>query len=181
LTKIDRIIELIPCEEGNVYLRIVEDVLKIADQKFFTSPCSSSGDHHPPEDNEVGGLYKHTIKAILMGRSLCRAFDISKDRETAILSALAIHDVCKNGYPVWGDKTIQGHGYLVGNLMVEAELFDKYNKECKDVLSLISSHMGRWDSPFTVNHFLLNNDKLIVHLADYIVSRKMVSIEVKEY
>lgn len=167
-------------EKATLYKTIVEEVLSLTDDRFFTDPSSSTGEHHPAEDNEVGGVFFHTMKALVVGLDLCRCFGVKDEDRAKVLSAIALHDVCKNGYPVWGNRTIKGHGYLVYNLMQETEVFEKYPEECKYILHLISTHMGQWDVPFDLPQYF-DYERIVVHLADYIVSRKSISVEWGKY
>ena len=46
-------------------------------KNFFTYPSSSSGKHHPPEDNGEGGIVRHLLKAAFVGPTLLQDHDLN--------------------------------------------------------------------------------------------------------
>jgi 23S rRNA maturation-related 3'-5' exoribonuclease YhaM len=148
-----------------------------APEYFWTIPSSSTGKHHPPDENSEGGAVLHVRKAVKIAEDLCIMYNISGITRDCIISATIMHDLAKLGYPNQELYTVNGHGALWIRI---AEQIEKPQKiMTSDTLSmigrLIGCHMGRFDIPYTIS----NSDKptLIVQLADYISSRKYISID----
>ncbi len=159
----------------------VKKALKLAPTEFWKAPCSSSGKHHPPEDNFEGGIIIHSRKTVQVALALFRFFDI-KDRlaQDKIIAACILHDITKNGTP-WGESTDYEHGEIaVLKLFPSVRVPDEKGILCLvdpdllDVLILIKNHMGIWSHPKPTPAF--ENGEvvtaysvwhLIVQLSDY--------------
>jgi len=153
-------------------------MLENAPDYFWKIPASNTGKYHPKDELGEGGTVLHTRKAVKIGNELCRAFNIREVPRDCILSAILIHDLCKNGYPDNAGFMVQGHGYLLTNIATKAKIFNPDQPEVYPyiVLSLASTHMGRWDHPYSTAE-PSSTSQLIVQLADYFVSRRYVSID----
>lgn len=88
-----------------------------------------------------------------------------------IVSALILHDGCKSGKSSEGKYAVD-HPLLVCDLIRE----DYKNSDTELICSLISSHMGQWNTNFGSNVEVLpkpqNALQSVVHLADYLASRR---------
>ena len=133
---------------------------------FKTIPSSSSGKYHPNYANGIGGLLRHTIAvAYIMhqvaGLQFLRFRQKDRDR---LLAAALLHDSFKQG------EKAEGHTLLLDHAKIAAEKI-----EDDDIASLVLSHMGEWgmNKPGNWRAFIL-------HLADYIASRKYITIEIPE-
>lgn len=155
---------------------LIIKTLEKAPEYFWSIPASSTGRHHPKEDNEVSGLIKHTRKAVKIGCELCEAFGVEGFKRDVVIASLILHDSVKNGYPTNSGFTVAGHGYQISQLMRDAKIMDNKNSDLREVINAAATHMGRWDFPFDTPHDAIG---LIVHLADYIVSRKCVNIDLE--
>lgn len=154
----------------------VRECLDHTPSYFWAIPASSTGKHHPTDENVVGGAVLHTRRAVKIGEDLCRNFDITGDDRDCVIAALIMHDLNKsglNGDPV--DHTVAGHGGLwilmVSDFLTAKDFYA--DKNLREIARLISIHMGRWDSPF-----IIADDKLglAVQLADYVSSREYISV-----
>lgn len=156
--------------------RIVEMTLQFAPDYFWIAPSSSSGKYHPVDELGEGGIVKHVKKVVKIGYDLCSAFDLKLIDRDVIVAALLLHDVCKFGYPENIGHLVAGHGYLVANVMREAKIlnYDMPDGSAVEILKLIAGHMGRWDVPFKCPEEKMG---LIVHLADYVASRRYIGVE----
>ena len=164
-------------------LKFTTEALSQAPKEFWVAPSSSSGKHHPPEDQGRGGLVTHTIKSIIVAKELLRFYSMNISYyEDLVISAMSLHDILKNGKP-WGKKTDYRHGYLA------YEWLKEWFKGCngkEEILNAIRYHMSRWvvrsgnpeenerellraTNPTTFEH--------IVQLSDYIASRKSISFQ----
>jgi len=159
--------------------KMVMDTLEKAPEYFWTIPSSSTGKHHPPDEFKEGGKVLHTRRATKIADTLCESFDVDSYHHDIIIAATILHDICSNGYPGNNGCVVTGHGYLAGQVMRDAEVLKDINvmpTTIKEILDAASVHMGRWDVPFTPPHELAG---LIVHLADYFVSRRCVNVDLE--
>lgn len=156
--------------------RIVETTLQFAPDYFWTAPSSSSGKYHPIDELWEGGLVIHVKKAVKIGYDLCRAFDLSLINRDVVVAALILHDICKFGYPENTGHLVNGHGYLVANVMRKAKVIsgEVPTDDIIQILNLISTYMGKWDVPYECPEEKM---RLIFHLADYIASRRYIGVE----
>jgi 23S rRNA maturation-related 3'-5' exoribonuclease YhaM len=158
-------------------LNIVTKTLEHAPTYFWSIPGSSTGKRHSPEDNVVGGLIIHTRKAVKIGLRLCEAFDVKFSYERdLVIASLILHDVTKRGYPIDTGKTLNGHPYLVSEVMKDAGIDIRENMP-KSILKLISTHMGIFELPYEMP--TNSNLAKIVHLSDYFVAQRCVSINLE--
>jgi 23S rRNA maturation-related 3'-5' exoribonuclease YhaM len=162
----------------------VEKALNKLPDYFFTMAASTSGRFHPKFSLGEGGLVRHTQAAVriavdLTSLEMMKYTDIEKD---IIIAALILHDGMKCGEN--GTGTVLLHPTIMAafidenselSTMLESEILDKI-KGC------ISSHMGEWaydyKDKFKKNQLLpkpKNKLESIVHLSDYLSSRKYLS------
>ena len=143
---------------------------------FFTIAASASGKFHPAFALGDGGLQRHTAAAFHIMNELLRMSSYSympeQYKEYARI-AIILHDTVKYGFGSEPDKTqYAAHGEnAAANIAKAWELF--FTEPAPEfLLSAVRSHMGQWGKikPFT------NIDRL-VHLADYISSRKFIDID----
>ena len=80
--------------------------------KFWTSPSSSTGKHHPEEDQGKGGLVRHTIKAVAVLEQYLRRAEATQREIDMGISAMLLHDTCKNGIDWESDFTDYTHGLI---------------------------------------------------------------------
>jgi HD superfamily phosphohydrolase YqeK len=164
--------------------------INTVDSKWWIDPCSSSGKHHPPENQGLGGIVRHSIKTAEIALELARFYDL-EDKKDQLISAALLHDLDKYGIP-WKDKTDYRHGYLTYKKLTEIAPA-RWNV-CLDqeTLDAIRYHMGRWvkrmypedGAPEEVEKAnqrevdrALNATVLekIIQLSDYFASRKSAS------
>lgn len=162
------------------------------DPKFWTSPASSSGKYHPPEDNGEGGLVRHVVKATAVIEQFARREGFSQRELDEALSAILLHDTCKNGV-VWTSKnTDYTHGSVASKWLEKFDLADLAAKG--EILNAVRYHMGQWsyavspyeDRPYTKQEMTDNLNEVIramhpsrvekaVQDADYWSSRQSMS------
>jgi hypothetical protein len=176
-----------------------EHVLERVDIRFFVAPSSSSGEHHPEEDNEVGdcywtgdswhidkfgGLVTHTRKTVALAIDAARRYE-NINPDDAIVAAI-LHDVAKSGVEWTSDKTLKYHGELAA-LWIWG-LWEKYRvsylleDRIKGICSAIYCHYGKWSPTYAMFYWadkedVYDNLDLILQEADYYASRKNVSVE----
>lgn len=176
--------------ENETLRRFVEYCLDDAPEYFYHVPASSSGKYHPKQDLGEGGLIRHTKAVVQVAIDLirCEQFNMAKEEKDNIISACILHDVIKNGFED-SQHTVTNHPLLA------SEFIENRYKEFKNICeksnstwikknyirSLIETHMGIWNKDKEGNEVLpLIGDcqpcHLLVHLADYIASRKYIDM-----
>ena len=171
----DREINLI--SDGNIK-KLTKEVLKNADDWFFTEPASSSGKYHPDFAREVGGLVKHTKAVVYFVKEMYRSelYDIDIHHyDLLILSAIA-HDIKKYGESNNTGHTVKNHPELASNYVKNINSNKKggyiNEDDIKYVQQCILTHMGVFGDikPST-------DDEKLLHLADLIASRKEIDLK----
>jgi 23S rRNA maturation-related 3'-5' exoribonuclease YhaM len=168
-------------------LKLIEDTLireftrkclEKAPKYFWTIPSSSTGKHHPSDENCIGGCIIHVRKTVKIVEDLCREHDVSGIDRDCVISAAIMHDLCKSGYPNDLGYTVSGHGALWQQVANQAVKFYEFlnNKNYATIGRLIASHMGRFDIPYIDGGDVLLQ---ILQTSDYIASRKYLSVNLE--
>lgn len=172
--------------------RFTLEALDTADPRFWTIPSSSSGRYHPPEDQGEGGLVRHVIKAVTVAQQESRRFNFNQEEVDMAISAVLLHDTCKNGIP-WSDTTDYTHGLVAARWLEQFELDNQTIKQ--GIISAVRYHMAPWcyavnpyeDRPYTAHEMRQNLEELsraltqpsrvemVVRNADYWSSRSDIS------
>lgn len=145
---------------------------------FYTVGASSSGQYHPAFAQGDGGLVRHTKAVVMFVVELLKMSSYkymrTEYKDFAIMACI-VHDTCKYGIIDFDKEQYPYHAENAANNVADA--FSEYfgGKSANTLfLSAIRCHMGQWSEkenrPFT------NIDKL-VHLSDYIASRKFIDIK----
>lgn len=168
------------------------DAFAEVDEKFWTSPASSSGKYHPPEDNGEGGLVRHVVKGVAVVEQYGRRAKFTSRELDMGISAFLLHDTCKNGV-VWDfGQTDYTHGLIAAKWLEKFDLADSMAKE--QILSAVRYHMAPWcyavspyeERPYTKDEMTKNLDELTramyptrvekaIQEADYWSSRQSMS------
>ncbi len=174
-TKDAGLYDVVETIHDNKKLAFTLRALAKAPEYFWTIPASSTGKYHPKISQGEGGLLRHTIAAVKIALELFRAYpDLTKNQQDNIIIALILHDTIKKGWPE-EKYTVSGHELLPRAYYKDLEpLIGSviYN----EIMDLISTHMGIWDKNQTPpepepEHRISPAE--IVHLADYLSSRKI--------
>ena len=181
-------------------LMFKEEILKIKDKKikkftavavsklpdyFFEVAASSSGKYHPSYVLGKGGLVRHTKAAVkialeLFQNTTIQSFtDLEKDM---ILSAIILHDGVKHGLN--GSKyTVATHPKLICEYIANDEELTEMLDESvlNSILTNMWTHMGQWDYDYRSKKVVLDRPETemqkLVHLCDYIASRKCIEVK----
>lgn len=167
--------------------KAVELTLERAPQPVYSWASSSSGKHHPSQDNTADGSLFHVRKVVWMVRQMLAPFHADQLYYDILTAAAIIHDCTQRGIHHITGKTDPEHGWTA------AMLFDEAAKEVglpghirTLVGELVEFHSGPWSKPeawpepLGVHLSTAVLGRIILHLADYIVSREQVSIELPE-
>lgn len=166
-------------DELSVELKpFIKHVLDSQPEAFWTIPASSTGKYHPEQSRGEGGLIRHTLAAIYMAKELCRVFVTTKEAEDTVIAALIVHDI--------GKAIAEPHD-IVGATKLRYIARDYPTFAVQAVIDGVRWHMGCWATgstqcaeaerggkEFPANFSIVNQ---IIHLADYVVSRKRFCLE----
>lgn len=156
------------------------------DPWFWIAPAASSGKFHPRTSLGDGGLMRHTISVVrflnyILEVESIRSQFTSRERDIMRIAAM-MHDSKKSGNQEDYERNKQTkfeHPILAANfvnsigdgLIPEEEL-----KLCSDI---ISTHMGQFNTSKRSDVVLPkpeNKYEILVHMCDYISSRKDIEV-----
>ena len=150
---------------------------------FFEMEASSTGKYHPKFASSEHGLVKHTKVAVriayeLMSNPALNNFT-SREKDLMIM-ALTLHDGLKCGNPK--EKYMRfDHPLLVSNFIKDNKnKLSLSDEDIEFVTSVISSHMGNWNTDYNGNEVLpkpKTKYENFVHMCDYLASRKYLNIK----
>lgn len=154
---------------------------------YMKEGASSTGKYHPQYAQGEGGLYRHTCAAVKIFADLieleCNK-DIYWSRDWGI-AALILHDMCKYGYEDIPTRYTQfKHPFLVREWLEHLQLTDDKivdEEYINNVCNLVESHMGQWNTSKYEPNVILpkpeNKSQQLVHIADYLASRKYLEVK----
>ncbi len=155
---------------------VVEALNKVP-AKFHTIAASSTGKHHPSQSNGVGGLVRHILATLYFAKELFYAYDTPIPSRDIIIGALILHDI--------GKAMDEPHD-IVATTSLRWLARSYNNTDINAVVEGVRWHMGRWATGSTDCNPLEVGQKFwphsfteieqIVHLADYMASRKRVDL-----
>ncbi len=153
-------------------------VLNKLPEYFFTVPASSTGKYHPSFSVGEGGLVRHTKAAVRIATdilSLEMMQKYSEDEKDIIIASLILHDGAKCGIP-GGRYSVTEHPLIMADF-IEKNFADSLEKELFDrIIGCVRTHMGEFNKDYKTKREVLPKPKgklqNIVHLADYLSSRK---------
>lgn len=150
---------------------------------FFEIEASSTGKYHPKFASGNNGLVRHTKVAVRIAYELMEnpALNNFTAREKDLMiMALVLHDGLKCGNPK-EKYTRFDHPLLVANFIKDNKnKLSLNNDDIEFVTSVISSHMGNWNTDYNGNEVLpkpKNKYQRFVHMCDYLASRKVINVE----
>jgi len=153
---------------------------------WHSVPSSSTGKYHPQYALGDGGLVRHTLALVRILNHMFGVESIANQftsRERDLLRTAGIaHDMMKSGTQEDYEKskyTKFDHPLLAARMVYD---MDELNKdERKYIATAISSHMGQWNSDKRHPNIVLpkpeDKSQIILHLADYLASRKDIEIK----
>ena len=158
---------------------------------FYQVPASSTGKYHPTYAVTTHGLYKHTLALV---KFINWFFEIeslsekwtSRERDLVRVAGM-MHDSFKSGSQAEYEKnkyTKHEHPIIAANVI------RKYkgcgiisDNEIETIAVAIEAHMGAWCTSSRSNIILpkpKNKYQKLVHLADYLASRKDIEIKFED-
>lgn len=173
--------------KDNEIIRFTELMIKNLPDRFFYEPASSTNKYHNEACNGVGGLVKHTKLAVGIGVDIMRTGMMGVVHNDTVISALILHDGWKYSDNLDNKFTVKHHALdsipRIKTIVKENGFFDDYNSIpfwYQNILDSIQSHNGMFvkkDAGYEFNG-VYSVEQKVVHLADYISSRKYMDIKV---
>lgn len=167
--------DLIGCVSEEYQSRIATG-LKNVPESFWVDPPSLSGKYHPAFDHGYGGTVRHVVMALRVALDLVRAEFMGKQysqREIdVIIIAVLFHDAVKRN-----DEGHSAHEHPITSAIFCNQYVTGGTEIEDDVFCAIRSHMGKWttsEKSEIVLHKPESTIEHLVHMADYIASRKYV-------
>ena len=159
---------------------------------FMKEGASSTGKYHPTYAQGEGGLYKHTCAAVKIYNDIASLQQYKEviDNKDWGIAALILHDMCKYGYDDMPSKYTKFDHPLLVRKWLEYLQYESGAEEFPDqeyinnVCNLVETHMGQWNTnnyyPDIVLPVPLTANQQLVHLADYLASRKYLEVKFDE-
>ena len=153
--------------------------------------ASSTGKYHPSYSLGDGGLMRHQLAVVrflnffLELEQYSSQID-SRKRDLMRVAAL-IHDGRKSGTQEDYEKskyTKFNHPMLMADIIRSYDGQYLNHEEIEFIANIISKHMGQWNVDKKTGAILPKPDDLyseLVHLADYLASRKSLTMEFENY
>lgn len=165
-----------------------EKLIENAPDYFFEVAASSTGKYHPSYSLGPGGLVRHTKSATAILHELTSNLEMfnkySQDQKDMMLVAIMAHDFFKHGLAAQAGK------YTVAEHPVVCADFIRYNDKVCNLLEreqiefiagCVASHMGQWNTKWNSKVEIMPKPQTgpqnLVHLADYLASRKYLTFE----
>jgi hypothetical protein len=186
-------------KEGQRYLALIktdESVRRLAESfwnhapdYFFVIPASSTGKYHASWATDIGGLFRHVVMGMYCASELSTTFGLTALEADCAVAAMAGHDCLKYGieYDVrYTDlhnflPRIYYGNYKLGHNISKLVLPAKWDA----IMGAIERHMGplaaeaqtwRTVAPGKNRIGPESNLEYVVHLADYMASRKNLTM-----
>jgi len=150
---------------------------------FFIVPASSSGKYHPDFASGNSGLLKHTKALIQVLKTLfdVEHFEFNERARGITVASGILHDTLKHGleHNPYSDSK---HPLIVVEFLKKfVNLEDFPEKDFDKMCSLISSHMGKWNTDYKTKKEILpkpqTKGQILLHIADLIASRKWTNFD----
>ena len=168
--------------------------LENAPDKFWINSCSIRMSknipfrafHNPITLTNPGGIINHKIVAVYVGLDALRRrprfridikevpFQIPKPKwKDRTISAVLLHDICKNGVP-WSDRVHPQHGELAVKILKQLSCSKKLNPYDRQyILNGIKWHMGTFFHPD--REFKFTEFERVIQEADYYSTRRFLT------
>lgn len=141
---------------------------------FFTVPASASGKYHPNFASGEGGLVRHTKMVVDVLKELKTIQRVPEDVFDCLVVACILHDTFKHGHTDSG-TTVTEHPVIAAEQWAKFVGKDMDNYKEQIIYYCILRHMGQWGpwiARVSQTDDAIDGFCAIVHMADYIASRK---------
>ena len=179
----------VKCFEDEIKLLKIKKVrdacttmIELLPDYFFEVPASSTGKYHPDFSLGEGGLVRHVKVAMKVLEEMFKdeAFGTYDNyKKDLIRMALLLHDGLKSGIN-HSKYTCVDHPVIMSKFILDNK--DKLlisDSDAQFVSSLILTHMGPWNKDRSGKAIMpvpKTREELLVHLCDYMASRKFLDV-----
>ena len=166
-----KIVEIIKNKE------VRDFVLDFLDKKvpdyFARVAASATGKYHPDYALGQGGLIRPSLAVTAVAASIVNLEYLQFNRmdKDLIIAACILHDSFKQGLTESGN-TIRTHPNVAAREIAKHGKETGHEHIANIIAALVLAHMGEWG-----NQKPGNKGQFIVHLADFIASRKFIDID----
>ena len=176
--------EILATIENDDIREFASKCIEKIDPWFWVAPAASSGRHHPITSLGEGGLLRHTLSVVRFLNYILEVESVhsqftSRERDLMRVAAM-LHDVKKSGsqddYET-NKSTKFEHPLLAANFVRSIGVLPK--DELELCASMIESHMGQFNTSKKSDIILpkpTNKYQILVHVCDYISSRKDIEV-----
>ncbi|MCI8331151.1 MAG: HD domain-containing protein [Bacilli bacterium] len=161
-------------------------LIELIPNYFFEEGASSTGKYHPSFSQGKGGLLRHTKAAVRIAKEILSTTtfgdEFTKNEQDLIYVAIMMHDTVKRGN---NEKyTRFDHPLLSSQLIKNNKNLTKLTEEEINLIcDMIETHMGEWTTDYFGKEILkkpTTKYQKIVHLCDYLSSKKFLDIKFDE-
>lgn len=140
---------------------------------FARVAASATGKYHPEYALGFGGLIRHSMAVTAVAASIVNLEYLQFNRmdKDLIIAACLLHDSFKQGLTESGN-TIRTHPNVAAREIAKHGKETGHEHVANIIAALVLAHMGEWG-----NQKPGNKGQFIVHLADFIASRKFIDID----
>lgn len=168
--------------------RFAHALLSNVPDYFFSVPASSSGKYHPSNDLGNGGLVRHSISVVRMLNHLLLPegyYDFDDEQKELLKIAALFHDCMKSGTQEEYEQNKHTkflHPLYAANFIMTTAIKNAYPYEkALFIYNAVISHMGQWNTNGSSELPVpKTQDQKILHLADFLASRKDINLEFDE-
>lgn len=152
---------------------------------FWEKPSSSTGKYHSPVTNGRGGLVIHVKMAVKAVNELAglEMWELGETEKDLVRCAVLLHDGLKYGDGS-SQYTVFEHPILMASYVMQ-DRWEEYLPKTvrKEIAEMIVSHHGQWNTSKKSQTVLpkpVTKAQMLVHLADYIGSRRDIVLKVSD-
>lgn len=160
-----------------------EVMLELLPDYYFTIAASSTGKYHPEYATGEHGLIRHVKAAVRVAKELFEIYKFDSETKDLVLMALILHDGLKKGLPE-EKYTRFDHPLLIGDYIKRnGDKLFLNEKQIDRIIKMDASHMGRWNTSAyesTVLPLPQTPEEKLVHMCDYLASRKCIHFDFDE-
>lgn len=186
MDKLKPFVEFLESFETESMRLYCEDMIQRMPNYTFTMASSTSGKYHNPSQLTAGGQLKHVLQCLetlnyILNLEYIQEKIPQKKKRDCMRVAMCLHDSQKCGD---GSYTVHEHPLLAAEWVRTTKVQHDIKQGLKDyIAALISSHSGQWVSSPRSNIELpkpMNDEEFIIHLCDYLSSRKNIEMAFTE-
>lgn len=159
---------LVDCMYSEDIREFTVKLLNVAPKTFWTEPASRN--HHAKDERGECGNLLHTIRVIKTVKIIAMAADCGQFRTDILVSAAALHDICRHGLFGLEEFSVSNHPELIKELAKNNDI----SCNASDIIfTIIEAHMGIWGRyPRPAKISVVD----VLHLADVINARLLEEI-----